>query len=425
MAQALDRYRFAAPIALEQLVEDVSGMLERWSLHAIHPRYFGLFVPSVHPASVAADALVAGYNPQLAAWSHSPIANEIERHTLAYLSRCLGVSAAGAHFTSGGSEANHTAVLAALASTFLDYTERGVRGLNAMPTMYASEECHHSLVKIARHVGLGAASLRMIAVDTSYRMKVADLARAIDEDHSAGHRPFMAVATLGTTGAGAIDRVDEIADVCRDHGIWLHVDGAWGASACLSPALRRFVAGVERADSVTWDAHKLLYTSMGAGMFFTRHPDALRKAFTVATSYVPLESHEDPYQTSMQWSRRFIGLKVFMTLASLGAERIAADLERQVELGNELRHMLVDEGWLIMNDSALPVVCFAHPALLQRGGDHEALAARVRTQGNVWVSTVVLGGQCVLRACITSFRTTRKDVQHLMKSLRSCCSQDP
>jgi aromatic-L-amino-acid/L-tryptophan decarboxylase len=152
-------------------------------------------------------------------------------------------------------------------------------------------------------------------------------------------------------------------------------------------------------------------------MFFTRRPGALRRAFNVETSYVPVEAHEDLFQTSMQWSRRFIGLKVFMTLASRGAERIAAGLERQVELGDELRRMLVRRGWVIVNDSPLPVVCFTHPGLQSRGVDHEVLAAHIREQGEVWVSAVTIGGARALRACITSHRTTSEDLQQLMRSL--------
>jgi glutamate/tyrosine decarboxylase-like PLP-dependent enzyme len=202
--------------------------------------------------------------------------------------------------------------------------------------------------------------------------------------------------------------------------MWLHVDGAWGASASLSPRLRHLVDGVELADSVTWDAHKWMSVSMGAGMFFTRHPDALRRAFEVNASYVPAETpaRVDLYQDSLQWSRRFIGLKVFMTLATLGAKRMAEHIEWQAQMGDELRRKLVDNGWIVVNDTPLPVVCFTHPGLREQRTDLEELAARIREQGDVWISSVQLDNTRVLRACITSYRTTPADLDILIDSLR-------
>jgi glutamate/tyrosine decarboxylase-like PLP-dependent enzyme len=419
------KYQFADPIAIEKLVAEVVAMMQAWSVNTIHPRYFGLFIPSVHPASVAADALVAGYNPQVGAWSHSPIANEIELHTLSYLARCLGIRDMSGHFTSGGNEANHTAVLAALAHHFPEYTREGLRGLPSTPVMYASNESHHSLVKIARHTGLGSESFRAIPVGKSFQMLPAELASTIDKDVRDGHKPFLVVATLGTTGCGAIDPIAEIAEICARHKLWLHVDGAWGATACLSPKLRNLVNGVELADSVTWDAHKWMSVSMGAGMFFTKHPDALRRAFDVDASYVPAETPQrvDLYQSSLQWSRRFIGLKVFMTLATLGAKQMAEHIEWQTEMGRELRRKLTENDWIVVNDTPLPLVCFTHRSLREPGTDVESVASRLRDRGDVWVSSVVLGNERVLRACITSYRATPKDLDILIASLRDVIAE--
>lgn len=418
--QRVAQYSFESPIGTAKLVGEVSRMIEAWGVHTVHPRYFGLFNPSIHPASVAADALVAGYNQQVGAWSHSPIANEIERHTLSYLARCLGVDGMSAHFTSGGNEANHTAMLAALAHHFPGYSEGGLRSLDEMPVFYGSKETHHSIVKIAKHTGLGSSAFRGIDVDDSFRMRSGDLEVAVVTDLRRGKRPFFVVATIGTTASGAIDPIAEIAQVCARHNLWLHVDGAWGATACLSPKLRHFVNGIEAADSITWDAHKWMSVSMGAGMVFTRHPDALRRAFGVDASYVPAETPDrvDLYQSSLQWSRRFIGLKVFMTLATLGAKRMAELVEWQTEMGNELRRKLIENDWIVVNDTPLPLVCFTHRSFRERGIDVESVAGRLRERGDVWVSSVVLGDERVLRACITSYRATPEDLDILIASLR-------
>jgi glutamate/tyrosine decarboxylase-like PLP-dependent enzyme len=231
----------------------------------------------------------------------------------------------------------------------------------------------------------------------------------------------MVVGTAGTTGAGLIDPLPQIAETTRQFGLWFHVDAAWGGSAALSSRLRSAIRGVEEADSVTWDAHKWLSVPMGAGMFFCRHPEAVKRAFAISTSYMPQaigEQAVDPYVATAQWSRRLIGLKVFMALAELGLDGYGAMIEGQAALGDHLRDRLRGIGWLIRNDTPLPVVCFSHPDL-QRGALTTAqILETIYERGRVWISDVLLGGQeRVLRACITSFRSTEEDIECLIQEL--------
>ncbi|HUF78060.1 MAG TPA: pyridoxal-dependent decarboxylase, partial [Thermoanaerobaculia bacterium] len=260
MRAELARYDFREPLPLPEVVDDLVRLLRERSVQVTHPRYFGLFNPSVREAGVLADTLVALFNPQLAAWSHAPAANELERHTLAALAAVLGFDPAttAAHFTSGGAEANLTAVLVALADRFPEAAEDGLAAIGGRPTFYVSREAHHSFAKIARMAGLGAGGLREVAVTPGLALDPRALDRAMAADAAAGRRPFLVVATAGTTSAGVIDPLDEIEQVARRHGAWCHVDAAWGGAAALSPRLSPALAGIERADSVTWDAHKWL-----------------------------------------------------------------------------------------------------------------------------------------------------------------------
>ena len=179
-------------------------------MHVTHPRYFGLFNPSV-TASIVADLLVAMYNPQLASWRTSPAANEIERHTLGWLAAKFGFpSDAIATFTNGGAEANLSAVIVALTRAFHEYGERGLRALPAAPTVYLTGEAHHSFNKIAHMTGLGRQALRIVATDRDQRMDLVDLATCVAEDRECGFAPFMVIGTAGTTGAGAIDPLPEL-----------------------------------------------------------------------------------------------------------------------------------------------------------------------------------------------------------------------
>jgi aromatic-L-amino-acid/L-tryptophan decarboxylase len=417
------RYTFRSPLPLADVVDDVVGLLRRWTVHVTHPRYFGLFNPSVRNAAVLGDALTALYNPQLAAWSHAPAANEIERHTLRALAAGIGLDpdALIANFTTGGAEANLSAVLAALAHQFPEAGEDGVAGLAVRPAVYLTSESHHSFVKIARMTGLGTRSLREVPLTAGLVMDPEALRVRIEEDRRAGLHPLMVVGTAGTTGGGLIDPLPRLADVARECGAWFHVDGAWGAAAALAPRLRPALAGIERADSLTWDAHKWLSVPMGAGMFFCRHPDAVARAFGVSTTYMPgAEGSDaaDAYVTTAQWTRRFIGLKVFMALAELGLDGYGELIDGQARLGDRLRERLRETGWIVVNDTPLPVICFTHPDVQARRASTAGILSSIHSRGRVWISDVRLGtAERVLRACITSFRSDESDIECLIDEL--------
>lgn len=422
------KYNFAREKhQLDEIIDDVARWMERGTLQVTHPRYFGLFNPSVHASSIVADALVALYNPQMGGWSHAPAANEIEQWTLRALGETLGWpgGAFAAHFTSGGSEANHTAVLAALADRAPGYMGGGTTALAGQPRIYLSDESHHSFVKIARACGLGERALAHVATDASFRMRPDALLAEIERDEALGCAPLMVVATAGTTGSGAIDPIGEIADIAAERNIWLHVDAAWGGSAALVPRLKPYLAGIELADSVTWDAHKWLSVSMGAGMFFCKHRPALEAMFGITTGYVPptVEGGVDLYKESLQWSRRFIGLKLFFALAEYGLEGLGDIVGRQAEMAERLRERLRAKQWHVMNDSVLPLVCFTHDAIDETSLTTQHVVDRVLSRGRCWISHVILPREKhALRACITSFETTEADLDILMQDLDAAIS---
>jgi aromatic-L-amino-acid decarboxylase len=409
-------FDFKKPVSLEPLLEACGALLRDGIVHTSHPRYFGLFNPTPTFAGVLADALVAAFNPQLAATSHAPAAVAIERRVLSFLADRLGFPDVVGTFTSGGAEANLTAVLVALERHFPEATEAGLAAVSAQPTLYASTEAHHSLLKVARMTGLGQRAVRSIPPTDGLALDVADLRARIVSDRAAGERPFLVVATAGSTAAGVIDPLPEIADLCEELEVDLHVDAAWAGAACLSPQLRHVLAGIERADSVTIDAHKWLSAPMGASMFFTRHPGALTKAFRTTANYMPSAEASDPYLSSAQWSRRLIGLKVFMSLAAAGQDGYATQIEHDCELGDRLRSRLRQDGWRIVNETPLPVVCFT-PGEDDSSDRLESIARHVESSGVAWISVAQLAGRPALRACITSYRSTEEDVEALSAEL--------
>lgn len=412
LRSSLDALHLEDGLEPDAVLDFVVSGLTNAQVHTDHRRYFGLYNPAPTTMGVVADTLVAAFNPQLAAWSHSPFAAEVEQYVIREMAVRFGYSAdeADGVFTSGGAEANHTAVLAALTRGIPDWRERGADGIR--PTMYLTAEAHDSLRKAARLCGIGSRSIRPVPTTDNLRMDIGALRTMLAADRAAGFRPFMVVATAGTTSAGIIDPIDDVANVleAEPEPVWYHVDGAWGGAAAISRKHRHLLAGSHRADSITFDAHKWLSVPMGAGMFLTRHKTALKHTFGTDNFYMPRDASGldvvDPYSHSIQWSRRFTGLKVFMSLAAAGWAGYADVIDRQIALGETLREKLREEGWRIVNESPLPVVCFS-----KDGESADDIVRRVVQSGEAWVSTARLsnGEECV-RACITNFLTDEEDV---------------
>ncbi len=427
--QFLARYDFHQAVPPEQVFHDVVFMLRAWNAHSTNPKHLGLFRPGTDLSSVVGDALAALYNPQLATWDLAPAANEIEQYTLKVIAEKFGFDTQTgiANFTTGGSEANQTAVIAALTHQFPEYGEKGLRGIAAQPLIYLSEEAHHSFDKIAHLSGLGRASLRLIPADATLRLDMQKLKQQFEQDIAEGSAPLMVVGTAGTPNAGVIDPLPEIAEFCRDHNVWFHADAAWGGAAALSDQLRPVLSGIELADSITFDAHKWLSVSAATGMFFCKHRQTVMQAFRTEAAYVP-ERQDDGrtyhFLTTMQWGRRFTGLKVFMMLAEQGFGGIAERLEHQTAMGEYLRTRLKDNGWAVLNSTPLPVVCFNHPVITEKHISLDDLVGLLAKNQIAWISRTHLKNELpCLRACITNFRTREEDIDRLLDGLNHAISQ--
>ena len=420
-----DLYAFAEPTPLDAVFDDVTEMMWRWTEHGNNPRHVGLFRPGVDPTCVIAETLAAAYDANLATWNFAPAANEIERHTLAFLMRRFGLDpdAGIAQFTSGGQESNHTAVIVALTQAFPEIARKGLRALRGRPVFYLSSEGHHSFDKVAHATGLGREALRFVPVDARLRMDVDLLREMIKIDRTRGDLSFMLIATAGTTSAGVIDPLGELGEIARAEGLWYHVDAAWGGAAIVSDRLRPLLAGIEQADSITCDAHKWFSVPVGCGMFFCRSRQPLATAFGTETAYVPEQSDDGrvyPFITSLQWSRRFNGLKLFMLLAERGQQGVAERIERQTAIGYALRERLRAADFSIVNDTPLPVICFTHAALGADPAAHDRVCAYLAERQIAWMSRTLLDHRTpALRACITHVDTNEHDLEAMVEGLRA------
>jgi glutamate/tyrosine decarboxylase-like PLP-dependent enzyme len=371
--------------------------------------------------SILADSLVAAFNPQLAAWSYGAFAIEAEQLMIREFGRRFGYQAGSIEgmFASGGAEANHTALLVALTHGTTGFPERGLADLPARPAIYVASEGHHSVRKAGRLTGLGDDAVVAIPVDGRFRMDPGALRNAIARDEDRGRLPLMVVASAGTTASGAVDPITDIAGLAEERRLWLHVDAAWGGPLILLEEKRSLLAGIERADSITFDAHKMLSVPMGAGIFVTRHAGLLRRTFGLNTGYMPPESGAvEPYAESLQWSRRAIGLKLFLTLAVAGWEGYATAIRRQLALLDRLVAGLRARGWRVVNDPGAGVVCFVDATGAVPDSRLPDVAARTVASGRAWITHARMGdGLTVLRACITNHRTREEHVDRLLDVL--------
>ncbi|MDX1621858.1 MAG: aminotransferase class V-fold PLP-dependent enzyme [Nitriliruptorales bacterium] len=416
--ETLAAFDFDTPGDLSGLLRWTVASMDRGMVHMTHPHHFGLFNPEPTFPAQCADRIVAAFNPQLAVWSHAPVPVEIEAHVISEVAQRAGLPAgSGGHFTSGGSEANATALLCALTHAHDGFGTHGVSVFGGDPVFYASAESHLAWLKIAHQSGLGRDAVRLVATDGSGRMDSNALQAAIAADKAVQRVPVMIVATAGTTNAGMIDPLEDCARIAAEEGLWLHVDAAWAGAMVSSPRLAPALDGLASADSVTIDAHKWFAATMGCGMVLVAQPEVLSRTFGVAASYMPPSRETaDPYVRSMQWSRRFLGLRLFLSLATVGWDGYAAHVERSVALIEQLADRLTSSGWCVRNDPRAGVLCLTPP---DGAGAVRDVVDRVVASGAAWVSAARFEGSDVVRVCVTNGNTAMDDVNELAALLET------
>jgi glutamate/tyrosine decarboxylase-like PLP-dependent enzyme len=414
----LAAFDFRAPRALDELLSWSIVQMEHGIVHMTHPRYFGLFNPAPTFPAECADRIAGAFNPQLATWTTAPAAVEIEAHVVKAVGQRAGLPPdAVGHCTSGGSEANCTALLCALTRAHSRFSSDGARAFSGPPVFYISKDSHLAWLKIAHETGIGRAAARLVATDGAGRLDINALTAAISADKTQGCVPVMIVATAGTTNAGMIDPLAACAQIARDADLWYHVDAAWGGALIASDRRRGALGGIEQADSITIDAHKWFATTMGCGMFMTRHAAMLSSVFHVSTSFMPSNIiNLDPYVTTAQWSRRFLGLRLFLSLAAAGWQGYGEHVDRSIELMALLKEQLAAKGWTIVNDSPLAVLCLEPPS-----GSLEvrALVDRVTASGRAWIAAAKFEARDVIRVCLTHGEASAQDILELVKALNA------
>ena len=412
---------------IEPLLAQVSELLIKYSLYNGHPKFLGYITSSPAPIGMLADLLAAAVNSNVGAWALSPVATEIEAQTIRWIAELLAFpTTCGGVLVSGGNVANFVGIYTALRSVFpRDSAERTPERM-AKATIYASSETHTWIEKAIDMFGLPADALRSIKADASQRLVVEDLEARLAADLADGRIPVAVVGTAGTVSTGAIDPLPAMAELCRQHGVWFHVDGAYGGFAAMVGSVPDDIRGLSLADSVAIDPHKWLYAPIEAGCALVRDPAKHRAAYSYHPPYYHFgEEAINFVDYGPQNSRGFRALKVWMGLSQVGRhgyERLIAD---DIALSRELHDRLADDPQFEVFTHSLSIVTFRYlPAEIRdQIGDptgelylnqlNEALQAKLEVSGELFVSNAVIDGRYLLRACIVNFRTTSKDIAEI------------
>lgn len=428
---------------LPQTGLDASEVLKRFetdiaphSMAISSPRYFGLFNPAPIPVAVWADALASALNQNGAAWRNSPAANVIEARVIRWLCELIGYDAtAYGTLTSGGSEANLVGLKCARDAAHDAIRDRGLRAAPGALAVYATEQSHYSIEKSLDILGLGRTSLRKIPTDDQFHIRVDELRAAIERDRAEGHIPCCVAGAAGATSTGVVDPLDQLAEVAKEFGCWFHVDAAYGGGLACSTQHRGMLRGIERADSITIDAHKWLFVPFACGALLVRGgADVLRRSFDLTPEYLTekrerfggADEEFDGFRYGQLGTKRFNALKLWAAFKTLGIDGYAEIVDRHIELTRYLAEqidLLPDFERLGQVETA--VCCFRYLPDWVRAVDgpgqdrvQRDLQQRIEASGEAWFATTVLRGRRVLRVNVNSFLTRRRHIDYLLELLQ-------
>jgi len=412
----------AAGRPVDEVVDQLLDDIHPWRAKMDHPRFFAFVPGPASPLSALGDLATAMHNVHAGSWLQSSGPSAIEQGLIDWLAARIGLPAsAGGLFVSGGSMANLTALTVA----------RDLRlapGARPLGVVYVSEQTHSSVAKGLGIIGFLPGQIRRVPTDDGFAMDLAALADAIAQDLASGLQPFAVVASAGTTNTGSVDPLRAIRTLCDRHGLWMHVDGAYGASAALSPAHRHLVDGIGEADSLSWDAHKWLFQTYGCGMLLVRDRRHLAQTFHTRPEYLSDARVDDdqvnPWDLGCELTRPARATKLWLTLQVLGSEAVGEAIAHGCRLAQWAEDELQRHArWELVSPARLAIVTFrmAPPGLSPEATDalNRAISQRALDEGFAAVLTTRLRGRTVLRICAIHPDATEQDMRETIRRLEA------
>ena len=412
--------------SFDAMLEDVEKLIIPGITHWQSPNFFAYFPSNNSFPSILGDLLSSGLGAQGMLWATSPACTELETHVLDWLVEMLGLPERFSSHSGGGGVIQDTASSSTLCA-LLAARERATEfssnetGCDGRLVAYTSAQSHSSVEKAAKIAGVGRANLRLIETDDKFAMRPDALAAQVRADRQSGRVPFFVCATVGTTSSNAIDPVRQIGQLCRENGLWLHVDAAMSGTAALCPEFRRIHDGVEVADSYCFNPHKWMFTNFDCDCFFVADRAALIRALSVLPEYLRNKATEsgaviDYRDWHIPLGRRFRALKLWFVIRHYGVSGLQHHIRRHVALAQELTKWInEDPRFELAAPVPLNLVCFRH-----RGGDaaNQLLMDRLNRSGDLYLTHTRLSGRLTLRLCVGQTYTERRHVERAWKRVR-------
>jgi glutamate/tyrosine decarboxylase-like PLP-dependent enzyme len=418
------------PSPAETVLQELEEKLLPYCTHVGHPGYMGLITPSPSPIGVIANFICSALNQNLGAYTIGPAAVAMERRTVRWLTDLVGYGAeAGGNLTSGGMMANFIGMK--LARDWASHDQIQHEGVRERWAVYTSDQRHVSVDKAVDAVGLGRAALRALPTDAEFRVRIDALEAAIAEDRQRGVRPMCIVGIFGTTNTGAIDPVRELRAIADREGMWLHVDAAYGGGMLLSHESPMQNRGLELADSVTIDPHKWFYAPLDAGAVLVKDARRLTASFGLQPSYLTDEfdragERYQYYVHGFEQSRRFRGLKVWMSFKRYGARQIGEWVDGNVRQAKHLYSLVAKHPeFEAASEPPMSAICIRYRGANLDEADskelHAEVARRVEQSGKFWFSTTELKGKTWFRINPVNFRTRTEHMDQVLAFLEEEC----
>jgi glutamate/tyrosine decarboxylase-like PLP-dependent enzyme len=420
-------------IGVDEILARFTSDIAAHAMGVPSPRYYGQFNPTPLPIAVWADALCSALNQNAGAWRNGPTSAMIEARVMRWLCDLLSLGPGSfGTLASGGSEANLIALKCARDKALAGVVQKGIRAVPGELVIYASEQCHYSVVKSADILGLGRESLRKIPTDDRFHVQT-DLLRAeIERDREAGRIPCCVVGIAGATSTGVIDSLPELAEIARENDCWFHVDAAYGGALAFSDRYKSKLKGIEQADSITFDPHKWLFVPFACGAVLVREGGrVLREAFDISPEYLNedrggTDTEFDFFRYGQMGTRRFNSLKLWMALKFMGRKGYAEVIERQIVLTQYLATGIDGlSGFKRLGEVETAVCCFkflpdddGNASGEVQDGLQQRLQQQIERSGQAFVTTTVLGGRRAMRVNINSFLTERRHIDDLLELLK-------
>ena len=415
----------------EDMLKDVSDLLLPGITHWQSPNFFAYFPANSSPPAVLGELLSAGLGVQGMLWATSPACTELETHVLDWVADMLALPGKFKSDSTGGGVIQDTASSASLCA-LLAARERATnfdsnqRGLSANLVAYTSTQAHSSIEKAVKIAGLGEQNLRLIEVDGNYAMQPGALNSQIEQDRQAGLTPAFVCATVGTTSSNALDPLPEIGQICRDQGLWLHVDAAMAGTAALCPEFRYIQDGLELADSYCFNPHKWMFTNFDCDCFYVADRADLIQTLSVLPEYLRNQATEtgaviDYRDWHIPLGRRFRALKLWFVIRHYGVEGLRYHIRRHVALAQEFATWVAaDKSFEIVAPAPLNLVCFRHTA-----GDkfNQRLLENLNQTGDLYLTHTKLNDQYVLRLCIGQTYTEERHAQAAWEKIQHMAAE--